>query len=87
VREKDIESLSARQAELLEAAARMAKPGGVLVYSTCSIEPEEGPQVARWLTGNDPRMALLRERPVEPAGADDPLRWHDGGYVAIFEAG
>ncbi|MGQ0740783.1 MAG: RsmB/NOP family class I SAM-dependent RNA methyltransferase [Alphaproteobacteria bacterium] len=30
------------QAELLEAAARLTAPGGVLVYAVCSLEPEEG---------------------------------------------
>ena len=29
------------QAELLDAAVAFVKPGGLLVYSTCSVEPEE----------------------------------------------
>lgn len=33
--------LTALQSELLAAAAAIVKPGGVLVYSTCSLEPEE----------------------------------------------
>ena len=41
----DIENLSARQFHILVSASRMVKPGGRLVYSTCSVEPEENEQV------------------------------------------
>jgi 16S rRNA (cytosine967-C5)-methyltransferase len=40
-RPEDIVSAAARQQEILEAAAVMVKPGGRLVYATCSLEPEE----------------------------------------------
>jgi len=33
------------QSELLAAAAAIVKPGGVLVYSTCSLEPEENEEI------------------------------------------
>jgi 16S rRNA (cytosine967-C5)-methyltransferase len=39
---EDIERLAALQLRLLDAAADLVKPGGLLVYSTCSLEPEEG---------------------------------------------
>jgi 16S rRNA (cytosine967-C5)-methyltransferase len=42
----DIEDLSARQSCILRNASRMVKAGGRLVYSTCSMEPEENEQVA-----------------------------------------
>ncbi|WP_428031095.1 RsmB/NOP family class I SAM-dependent RNA methyltransferase [Ancylobacter sp.] len=46
----DIASLAALQARLLSHAADLVKPGGVMVYSTCSLEPEEGErQVAAFL--------------------------------------
>jgi len=40
----DIQELLALQDDLLDAAARLVEPGGVLVYSTCTIEPEENEQ-------------------------------------------
>ena len=38
------------QRELLDAAAQLVKPGGALVYSTCSLEPEENAEQARAFT-------------------------------------
>lgn len=42
--DKDIEKLSRLQEQLLSHAADLVKPGGELVYCTCSLEPEEGEQ-------------------------------------------
>ena len=51
------------QREILDAAARLVSPGGVLVYSTCTLEPEENhAQVAAFLAGH-PGFGL------EPTGA------------------
>ncbi len=41
-----IVELAAKQARILEAAARLVKPGGRLVYATCSILPEENEAIA-----------------------------------------
>jgi len=38
---EDIEACTILQMELIEAAARVVKPGGLLIYSTCSFAPEE----------------------------------------------
>ena len=40
-RPEDIEFCAARQSTLIETAVRLVKPGGLLVYSTCSFAPEE----------------------------------------------
>jgi tRNA (cytosine40_48-C5)-methyltransferase len=42
---QDIEDCSRMQQILIEAAARSVKPGGVLVYSTCSFAPEENEMI------------------------------------------
>jgi 16S rRNA (cytosine967-C5)-methyltransferase len=39
----DVQRMAEVQATLLGNAARLVRPGGTLVYSTCSLEPEEGP--------------------------------------------
>lgn len=45
--------LARRQHALLEAGARLVRPGGLLVYATCSLEPEENlEQVNRFLTAH-----------------------------------
>lgn len=41
----DIRKMSAKQLEILEHAASLVKPGGTLLYSTCTIEPEENQDV------------------------------------------
>lgn len=41
----DIRNLNALQSELLEKAASLVKPGGALVYSTCTIEPDENYEI------------------------------------------
>ncbi|MCQ8239260.1 rRNA cytosine-C5-methylase [Acetobacteraceae bacterium KSS12] len=45
-RAADLPALAAEQDRLLEAAARMLRPGGRLVYAVCSLQPEEGPERA-----------------------------------------
>lgn len=47
--EADIAQLQALQQEILEAAVQLVRPGGRLVYSTCTLEPEENEEVVRWL--------------------------------------
>ncbi|MDZ4841790.1 MAG: transcription antitermination factor NusB [Hyphomicrobium aestuarii] len=49
----DVTRLATIQADLLEAAARLVRPGGRLVYCTCSLEAEEGPdQIQAFLSRN-----------------------------------
>ena len=48
VRPKAIANLAGQQQAILARAAQAVKPGGTLVYAVCSLEKEEGEQVADW---------------------------------------
>jgi NOL1/NOP2/sun family putative RNA methylase len=45
---EDIRSMAKTQRALLKAAVRLMKPGSTLLYSTCSLEPEENEEVIGW---------------------------------------
>ncbi|ODN72077.1 Ribosomal RNA small subunit methyltransferase B [Methylobrevis pamukkalensis] len=62
--EGDIAELAAQQRRMLERAIDLVKPGGLLVYCTCSLEPEEGEaQIRRVLADGLP----VERVPVDPA--------------------
>jgi 16S rRNA (cytosine967-C5)-methyltransferase len=57
---EQLAALAARQGEIIESAFTHLRPGGVLVYSTCSIEPEENEEIVEsFLARNS--TALLEE--------------------------
>jgi 16S rRNA (cytosine967-C5)-methyltransferase len=60
--EADIAALSALQKRLLQRAVTLLKPGGTLVYCTCSLEPEEGEAAIAALLASERAM---RRAPVE----------------------
>ena len=64
----DIRNLNAVQIKLLNKAASLVKVGGVIVYSTCSIEPEENFEIVKKFLAENPnfRFENAKERfPVE----------------------
>ncbi|MFC3227453.1 RsmB/NOP family class I SAM-dependent RNA methyltransferase [Marinibaculum pumilum] len=80
--------LQAVQADLLERAAGLVAPGGMLVYATCSLLPEEGEDRVRPFLAAHPDFAALPEtsRAGAAAGPGRVLSPHrddtDGFYVA-----
>jgi 16S rRNA (cytosine967-C5)-methyltransferase len=94
----DLTKLARLQTGLLDRASRLVRPGGRLVYCTCSLEPEEGEnQITHFLAGN-PDFARIPIRADEIGGiadavtADGDLRtlpWHlaeYGGMDGFFAA-
>ena len=66
-----LEALAQLQAGILDAAVRLVKPGGVLVYATCSLEPEENEeQVAAFLLRHDTFVRDTVPDSVAPALLD-----------------
>jgi 16S rRNA (cytosine967-C5)-methyltransferase len=61
------------QQQILATARRLVKPGGRLVYSVCSIEPEEGPAL----------LASAGLVPVKESRRLPSPRGGDGGYAAL----
>ena len=65
----DIAALAALQRRLIARAAALTKPGGVLVYCTCSLEPEEGEHAIDEFLA---REAGWRRVPIPPSRAGRP---------------
>jgi 16S rRNA (cytosine967-C5)-methyltransferase len=63
-RASDIAALAAVQRRLIARAAELTRPGGLVVYCTCSLEPEEGIEIVADLLARDPR---LRRQPISAA--------------------
>ncbi len=61
----DLGKLADLQRRLLEAAARLVRPGGRLVYCTCSLEPEEGEDQAEAFLARHPGFERVPVRPEE----------------------
>jgi 16S rRNA (cytosine967-C5)-methyltransferase len=64
----DLDALAELQRRLLDKAAALTRPGGRLVYCTCSIEPEEGERQVEAFLGRNGDFARSAVRPEEVGG-------------------
>ncbi len=93
--EERLPKYQALQLEILGSAATSVAPGGRLLYSTCSTEPEENEEVVARFLASSPAFALLT--PASPTGAETFVdgsgllrtfpgtRAWDGFFAALFE--
>jgi 16S rRNA (cytosine967-C5)-methyltransferase len=97
----DLRSLVPLQAALIDRAVALTRPGGRLVFCTCSLLPEEGEDQARAALARHPCLTLLKADPGGlPRGARRPEGWVrtrpdmwadrggiDGFFIALFHRG
>lgn len=95
---EDTQALTDLQARLLDSAVDMVKPGGLVVYATCSLQPEEGEAQIRSLLSRRSDVELVPVTEVDVPGlpeavtADGFLRclpcfWEEkGGMDGFFAA-
>jgi 16S rRNA (cytosine967-C5)-methyltransferase len=57
-KEEDILALAGVQKEILRSSAALLRPGGTMVYSTCTNEPEETDAVITWFLANNPGFSV-----------------------------
>ena len=96
---KQINNLAALQCAMLDRAASWMKPGGTLVYATCSLEPQEGEAQAELFLSKHPDFATRAVGPEElPQGVGADAQGHvrtmphmladkggmDGFFIARF---
>lgn len=79
---KDIENLSRLQKRILECGARFLKPGGILIYSACTISKEETYDIIKSFIDKNKDYYLVEERQFLPH-MDDV----EGFYIAKIQRG
>lgn len=89
LQEKNIMKVVTLQKELIESAWKLLKPGGRLLYSTCSMLPEENEEVVKWFLErhNDAKLVPLNG-PYDPGFLEGTMRaWpHRQGTIGFFYA-
>lgn len=95
VSEERIESLTELQRQILSVVSRYVKPGGKLVYSTCTISCRENEEQREWFLNHFPFQAESLEGVMGPAVKEETLREGylqllpgkypcDGFFIAVF---
>jgi 16S rRNA (cytosine967-C5)-methyltransferase len=83
--EAGVAELAALQARILESAARLLKPGGRLVYATCSLLPQENEDVAAaFSTAHRDFLPLDAGELLLQAGAGHASELVRGGYLRLW---
>ena len=82
VKPHHLPELAQKQMTILQRAADFVRPGGSLVYSTCSIEPIENDELALQFSSSHKSFSFDADKEYLPYISHDPASWRDGGYMA-----
>lgn len=63
---------AALQKEILDCAVQMLRPGGMVLYSTCTFSPEEDEQVIEWILDRHPELSLEQAEQAEGLSRGNP---------------
>lgn len=78
--EEHVKSCAARQRSILLSARKALKPGGKLVYSTCSFSPEENEETVAWFLSRCPEFSLVSVHHLYPHNS-----LGEGQFAALLE--
>lgn len=92
----DISVLAKQQRKILETVSQYVKPGGTLIYSTCTIAPEENEEQVEWIRQNLPfhPVSIEEKLPEKLRGMTGEqgflqilpsMAGGDGFFVAVFQ--
>ena len=97
LRPDNISELAEQQKRMLACAAAAVRPGGRLMYSTCSVEPEENERVVDQFAANHPEFRAVNLAGAISSFIPDPSSFHlclwpqrqgsDGFFIACFQRG
>ena len=79
--QRQVDSLVGLQRRIIARALLLVRPGGWVLYCTCSLEPQENQQQAAWLVHQND-AALESEQLFLPKGGD--TGYYDGSYRALI---
>jgi 16S rRNA (cytosine967-C5)-methyltransferase len=68
------------QQQIISSYSAMLKPGGKMVYATCSILPSEDEEQVRTFLESNPDFTLIKEKHISVAETG-----YDGFYMALLE--
>jgi 16S rRNA (cytosine967-C5)-methyltransferase len=76
-----VDELNTKQLSILEGAARLVKPGGLLVYATCSLLVEENEHIVEQFLAKYPAYSL---RPMQQILAEQKIELAMGDYLKLM---